>query len=310
MELGVKKNSRKIPPHIKVFTALQFYGHGSYQKIVGQDFFMPMSQSAVSKCINEVTRAIIKCLADKIVFPTTNEQILKCKLEFMAKTGFPGTVGVVDGSHVGIISPEVNDERAPSLLFYNRKGFYSLNVQFICDANFKILNINTKFPGSVHDSAVWTTSRAREIMKLRFEHGDHSSWLIGDQGYPLEPWLLVPVADTARDTPEARYNTAFRKTRIIVEQTIGFLKSVFRCCNKHRTLHYSPLNSGNIVAACAILHNIRIDRNELADGDLDDDSSSDDSSSDEDDEAEIIQPRAVLRQGKITRQSLITSRFS
>lgn len=224
----------------------------------------------------------------------------------MAKTDFPGTVGIVDGTHIGIISPKINNQHAPSLLFYNRKRFYSINAQIVCDANFKILNINTKNPGSVHDSAIWQTSKVRMCLKERYEHGDHSSWLIADQGYPLEPWLMTPVAETVAGSPEARYNIAFRKTRILVEQCIGFLKSVFRCLHKHRTLHYSPKNAGNIVAACAILHNIRIIRNELTEDDLDDDSDSDD---DEEDDFMFCGPKAVVRQGKAMRESLIRSKF-
>lgn len=302
-ELGEFGTARRIPNHLKILTALQFYGHGSYQKIVGQDFFFPMSQATVSNCLNEVTDAIIKCLSQNIHFPATNEEIKKKKQEFMLKTGFPGTVGCVDGTHIGIISPPIKDARAPALLFYNRKRFFSLNVQIICDAGFKILNINTKYPGSVHDSAIWLTSRARQIMKNRFDEGDKTSWLIGDLGYPLEPWLLVPVAETIRDTPEARYNIAFRKTRILVEQCIGHLKSVFRCLHKHRTLHYSPKTAGNIVAACAILHNIRIMRNEHRNDVIDEDSDEDD------DDEENVEHTNVLRQGQHTRQRLIRARY-
>ena len=100
---------------------------------------------------------------------------------------------------------------APALLFYNRKGFYSLNVQIICDVKFKILNINAKNPASVHDYAVWQTSNARDILKRRYKDGDHSSRLIGDLGYPLEPWLFTPVAGTVSGSPKAKYSSAFRK---------------------------------------------------------------------------------------------------
>ena len=69
-------------------------------------------------------------------------------------------------------------------------------MQIICDVKLKILNINANYPGSVHDSDVWQTSNAHDILKRRNKDGDHLSWLISDQGYPLEPWILTPVAET------------------------------------------------------------------------------------------------------------------
>lgn len=70
--------------------------------------------------------------------------------------------------------------------------------------------MNTKFPGSVHDSAVLATSSARKILKDMYDDGNHSTWLLGDQGYPLEPWLMTPAAVTVLESPEAKFNMAFR----------------------------------------------------------------------------------------------------
>ena len=146
-----------------------------------------MIQSSVSRCIAEVTNAVLLKMSHHVTFPRTTEEIQKCKLEFITKTAFPGVVGCIDGitdfffqinkpylylitgTHIGIISPKVNNDHSPGLLFYNRKGFYSLNVQIICDANLKILNNNAKYIGSVHDSAVWQTSKARDILKRRYQ---------------------------------------------------------------------------------------------------------------------------------------------
>jgi hypothetical protein len=44
------------------------------------------------------------------------------------KFNIPGVIGCVDGTHVRITAPNVDE---PS--FVNRKGFHSLNVQATCD---------------------------------------------------------------------------------------------------------------------------------------------------------------------------------
>ncbi|KAH7932822.1 hypothetical protein HPB49_003260 [Dermacentor silvarum] len=64
--------------------------------------------------------------------------------------------------------------------------------------------------------------------------------------------------------------------RSIVECCIGPLKSRFRCLQMYRALHYEPDRAANIVAACAVLHNLRLDEGDSAFDEVDDDSSSDD----------------------------------
>lgn len=88
--MSAAKNSRKIPNQIRVLTALQFYGHGSYQKIVGQDFFIPMCQSCVSVYLDEVTNAIINCLSHIISFPKSNAEITQKKNRIHDKNWIPG----------------------------------------------------------------------------------------------------------------------------------------------------------------------------------------------------------------------------
>ncbi|XP_046400480.1 putative nuclease HARBI1 [Ischnura elegans] len=87
-------------------------------------------------------------------------------------------------------------------------------------------------------------------------------WLLGDSGYRLEPWLLTPVLGMVMpNSPEDRYNRALRRARNTVERCIGLLKSRWRCLLKHRVLHYMPNKASRIINACAVLHNMCLDRN-------------------------------------------------
>ncbi|KAJ8965083.1 hypothetical protein NQ317_016113 [Molorchus minor] len=228
----------------------------------GQDYFISMSQSSVSRCISTVNTAF-EGLYYKIHFPSNEEERSVVKQGFMEmQNGFPGIVGAIDGTQIAISAPSINNELFPPLLFYNRKGFYSLNVQIICDSKLKIMAINARFPGSVHDAAIWTTCQIRELLRNNYIDGDYSSWLIGDSGYPLEPWLMTPVSNNDLTLPEQNYNTSHRSTRNVVERTIGVLKARFRCLLKHRVLHYSPTVAAKIIYSCAVLHNICLEQGE------------------------------------------------
>lgn len=82
--------------------------------------------------------------------------------------------------------------------------------------------------------------------------------VLGDSGYPLEPWLLTPIENAANNTPEGRYTLAHARARNCIERCFGSLKQRFRCLLKHRVLHYDPVKAANIIYSCAVLHNFAV----------------------------------------------------
>ena len=81
-------------------------------------------------------------------------------------------------------------------VYLNRKGYHSKNVQLICDLELRIFNVNARFGGSTHDAFIWKRSQVRRFLKQRYDNGNRNTYLLGDGGYPTEPWLLVPYART------------------------------------------------------------------------------------------------------------------
>uniref|UniRef100_A0A6P7GWI4 Nuclease HARBI1 n=1 Tax=Diabrotica virgifera virgifera TaxID=50390 RepID=A0A6P7GWI4_DIAVI len=191
-----------IPIHLKVLCALHFYAHGSYQKSVGQDFLLGMSQSVVSRCIGEISRVLSTHLSRRyIIFPTTIVAKMSVARGFMEKFTFPGVVGCIDGTHIAIISPPIDHPQNPGFVYLNRKGYHSINCQIICDSNLKIINCNARYPGSMHDAAIWNMSNASIHMEETYNNNERGFWLLGDSGYPLQPWLLTPVVGAQEGTP-------------------------------------------------------------------------------------------------------------
>ncbi|KAF2897725.1 hypothetical protein ILUMI_08453 [Ignelater luminosus] len=213
----------------------------------------------VSRSIKEVTDIIREHLAPRhIRFPNTANEINRIKEGFFLKHRIGGVVGCIDCTHVPILAPAEADEDHPPIVYYNRKGYYSLNVQLICDVNMKILAAKSQFPGSVHDSAIWAASIIRTNVERKFREGNNI-WLMGDSGYPLEPWLLTPILGAQPGTPEARYTLRHSQTRNVIERCNGLLKMRFRCLSKK--LLYHPIRVGKIVYAAVVLHNLAIDFN-------------------------------------------------
>lgn len=93
------------------------------------------------------------------------------------------------------------------------------------------------------------------------ENNDQTTWLLGDSGYPLQPYLLTPVVGAEQETPEGRYTRSHCSVRNTIERCIGLLKAYFRCLHKDRVLHYKPQMAAKIIYSCAVLHNIMRMRN-------------------------------------------------
>lgn len=109
---------RAIRSEKKILTTLRFYATGSYQRCIGEEYNCGLSQSAIHFCVHEVTTVIIENLVPQLIsFPNTVEERNIVKSQFMAKSGFPGTIGAIDGTHIAILKPSVDEHN-----FINRKG--------------------------------------------------------------------------------------------------------------------------------------------------------------------------------------------
>ncbi|XP_072143067.1 putative nuclease HARBI1 [Dermacentor andersoni] len=241
----------------RVLCALRFFATGSFQRSIGSEEFVSMGQASVSESIHAVAEAITVVGRQQgwVSSPLTTAGKASAKAAFADRGRIPGVVACVDGTLIAIKQPE-GLSPGETAGFMSRKGFYALNTMIVCDAHMRIVDIDPRFPGSCHDSYVWRHSPLLGRLTRNLRRGE---WVLGDSGYPLEPWLLTPVpGHPGIDTPEGRYNQAHASMRNVVERGIGVLKARFRCLQRYRTLLYEPKDAATIVAACAALHNIAL----------------------------------------------------
>lgn len=157
----------QISTETKVLTYLSFMRSGSFQWMVGGS--SGVCQQTVSRIIERGSNEIAKIAKKWIKFPAEN---YNTSIEnFYSIAGFPKTVGVIDGTHVAIKAPSIDEPT-----YVNRKQFHSINVQVIADYNYQFLDIVAKYPGSAHDSFIWRNSNIRQQIR-NGKIGDN--WLIG-----------------------------------------------------------------------------------------------------------------------------------
>ncbi|XP_064475419.1 putative nuclease HARBI1 [Ornithodoros turicata] len=148
----------------KVLAALRFYATGIYQRSIAQDMAVAIYQSAVSRCISAVSKPIAaKLLQGYCAFPRTEEELVHIKKRFAAMSGMPGCIGAIDCTHIAIIAPSAPTYR--EAVYVNRKGYHSLNVQMVCDADLFITIVNARYPGSTYDSFIWRKSTLHDLLQ-------------------------------------------------------------------------------------------------------------------------------------------------
>ncbi|XP_033973795.1 putative nuclease HARBI1 [Trematomus bernacchii] len=109
-----------------------------------------------------------------------------------------------------------------------------------------ITSLEAKWPGSVHDSRIFSESS----LCHKLEQGLFSGVLLGDRGYACQPFLMTLYPNPG-EGPQTSFNVAHAKTRVRIEMTFGILKARFTCL---RGLRVAPERACRIITACVVLH--------------------------------------------------------
>lgn len=181
------------------------------------------------------------------------EDMERMKQEFYNVAGFPGVIGCIDCTHIPLKYPT---KAANPASFINRKGYYSYNVQVICDAFMKIRSVIARWPGSSHDSRIFRNSQVRNTLEQQ-----RNGVILGDNGYACERYLLTPVLRPA-NASERRYNAAHRQTRSIIERVFGLMKQRFPCISHDSQLRCHLGTCKAIIVAVCVIYNIAIEMDE------------------------------------------------
>lgn len=239
-----------VTPITQLLLTLRFFATGCFQQVVGDH--INIHKSTVSRIIARITLHIASHAQVYIKMPRTRESILQNMSNFHRIRGFPRVVGCIDCTHIKILSP--GGENAE--IYRNRKGWFSINVQAVCNTQLEITDIVARWPGSVHDSTIFNSS----ALRAQFEAGEFlHAWLLGDSGYACRNYLLTPILNPSTQAEE-RYNTSHIQTRNLIERTFGILKRRFPCLSMGSRV--KPEKAVNVIVATAVLHNLALSMND------------------------------------------------
>ncbi|TMW39805.1 hypothetical protein DOY81_015116, partial [Sarcophaga bullata] len=253
-KLKIAYRRTHIPAITKLATFLMFLATGDYQDSIKNEYVSTISKPMVSKIIAEFLIIFETHLSPKwIVLDKSLDEENKAKESFYRTGGIPGIVGCIDGTHVRIKAPGSETNH----LYYKRKGYYSINVMLICDQDMVITFVDASQPGTYQDSFIWENSAAHDYFKTNYLNGKMNTWLLGNSGYKLQPYLMTPYRNPSNEQ-EQKYNEKHCKILNIIERCKVMLKNRFRCILGPRELLYTPEKVTQIITACCVLHNICI----------------------------------------------------
>ncbi|VDI73724.1 Hypothetical predicted protein [Mytilus galloprovincialis] len=213
LERGTNKETA-LSVEQQVMIALRFYGSGSHLQVVGDT--MGFDKSTVSRVIDRVTDSLVAMKDDFISWPD-NQRKNVIRAGFYEKAGFPNVVGCIDGTHIRITGPSI-DEPA----FVNRKA---------------------------HDSHVFRTSAIGQHLENGYR-GIGQGVLLGDSGYPCRQFLLTPYRQPAAGRGQARFNRRHCSTRSTIERTFGIWKKRFHILGSEIQNETNDKAESSIAFAC------------------------------------------------------------
>ena len=159
-----------IPVHIQLLSTLGILATGTFQREVGD--ISGISQPSMSRTMPVVLDAIISLAPNYIQFPYRDPQQAKIKRGFHAIAGFPNIIEAINCTHIAIKAQSTKEFN-----YVNRKGFHSVNVQIVCDANLSFLNVVARQPGGTHDSIIMQNSSVGLCLQ---EGAVEDGWLLGE----------------------------------------------------------------------------------------------------------------------------------
>ena len=248
---------KALTVELRVALTLWFLSTGSDYRTIGHLF--GVSKSTVCVVTKQVCRALVETLLPKYIRFPTNENLKEVIDGFKHKFGVPQCAGVVDGTHIPIVSPV----QYPAD-YFNRKRWHSILMQGTVNHLGRFIDIYIGWSGRVHDARVFANStlymkgQNKELLPSWTESlggRDVPLVILGDPAYPLLPWVMKAFPDNGRlSSNQKTFNYRLSRARVSVEHAYGRLKGRWQCLLKRLDINIRDVPE--LVAACCTLHNI------------------------------------------------------
>ncbi|XP_050217559.1 protein ALP1-like [Mercurialis annua] len=264
-------NGKVLCLHDLVAVALRRLGSGDSLVMVAE--FFGVNHSTVS----QVTWRFVESMEEKglhhLKWPSSESELMDIKSKFEKIQGLPNCCGVIDTTHIMML---LSSSDPTNNMWLDHEKNHSMVLQAIIDPEMRFRDIVTGWPGKLEDLVVFQSSNFYKLCergerlngkKLQLsEELEIREYIIGDSGFPLLPYLIVPYEGKELSEPKAEFNKRHSATQMIAHKALAKLKDTWRIIqgvmwrpDKHRL--------PRIILVCCLLHNIIIDMEDEPAGD-------------------------------------------
>ena len=218
-------------------------------------------ENQLSGIVSETCEALYQCLKERYLSkPHSSEDWLQIAESFETIWNMPHVLGSIDGKHIRIECPKLS-----GTLYHNYKGFFSIVLLAVCDANYCFSMFDLGQYGSNNDSGVLVHSNIGQMFdedlmnvpedsKLPGCEADYLPYyLLGDEIFPLKKWLLRPYPGRMMTEEQKIYNYRHSRARRAIENAFGILAAKWRIFQT--PIRAAVDNVEKYTAACLALHN-------------------------------------------------------
>ncbi|KAJ9178243.1 hypothetical protein P3X46_010143 [Hevea brasiliensis] len=265
-------NGKVLSLHDQVAVALRRLGSGDSLVTVADSF--GLNHSTVSQVTWRFVEAMEESGLQHLKWPSSESEMTKIKSKFEKIRGLPNCCGVTETTHIMMLLPSSDPS---SNVWLDHEKNHSMILQVVVDPEMRFLDIVTGWPGKMQDWVVFQSSNFYKLCergerlngkKLQLSEGSEiREYIIGDAGFPLLPYLIVPYEGQELSEPKAQFNKWHSATQMVAHRALARLKEMWRIIHgvmwrpdKHRL--------PRIILVCCLLHNIIIDLEDEAQDDI------------------------------------------
>ena len=227
-------------------------------------FSFRMGDNTVGKIVKETVEILWDELHPLHMSLPTTESVKNNANEFENVWNFPHVVGCLDGKHIRIVCPTDS-----SAMFFNYKKYFSVVLQGLVDANYRFISVDMGGFGKQSDGGTFLDSDLFSFIdgkRISFPEPDflpHSNVtapyvMLGDEAYPLLPYLMKPYERNTLNDRRRNFNERLSRARKTVECAFGILYSKWRIISK--AIETEVELADKIVKCICVLHNTIIEK--------------------------------------------------
>lgn len=210
-----------LSPKLRLQVTLSYLRTGmSYDRVAAE---FRIHKSTVSNVIIDTCEAIIDELSpDFLSCPDSPEEWVAESLAWEQDTAVPHMLGAIDGTHIRMSKPANSGK-----LYRNYKGYFSIVLLAVVNANYKAIWVDVGATGCSSDSQIFNHSELLQKINdgtinfpqpecLPDEDYPLPYYFVGDDAFSLKTWMMKPHSKPNLEDEERVFNYRISRGRIRV----------------------------------------------------------------------------------------------